>query len=263
MRSVRAAALALVLLGLAACPAYAQTSCDGVSLRSPYAGDTLRGSVPILGSARIDGFGFYKVEWASADDGAWSAVSGTLSRPVTHGLLDTWDTSRLPDGRYRLRLIVVDTSGQEPCQRSVDGLLVANSATYVVSPTVPLTPTLALRAARRDERSAQTPVPAASTVGQPAGESATEADRASTDHEADQTAVDAEGTSTPQDFPIQVATAADEGSDAAGDWHPDEVLRQMSESLGAARWPRAFGIGATVGILGALLLTIVLAWRSR
>lgn len=96
----------------------------------------MAGVEPILGSAWIDDFAFYKVEWAAATaPDTWSAVSTTKHQPVTHGLLDEWDTTRVPDGVYRLRLVAVNGAAQEVCIAVVEELHVSNLPTATPTPT--------------------------------------------------------------------------------------------------------------------------------
>lgn len=117
----------------------AQNPCASTHIQSPLQGDVLQGSIPVYGSARIDDFNFYKLEYASTwapDD--WWAVSTTRPAPVVSGLLDVWDTSRVDDGEYRLKLTAVDSIGQEVCRYTIAGLLVANQGTP--TPTATLTP---------------------------------------------------------------------------------------------------------------------------
>jgi hypothetical protein len=128
-RLVAVAAAAAGALTGGTAPAAAQ-GCANVAVRSPLGGDAVRGVVRVLGSARIDAFQFYKLEWAPAQaPESWSAVSDVRTEPVVNGLLDQWDTTRLPDGRYRLRLVVVDARADEVCRAIVDDLQVANRAT--------------------------------------------------------------------------------------------------------------------------------------
>lgn len=106
-------------------PAAAQAACRNVAIRSPVTGEAVTGTVPILGSAQIDEFNFYKLEWAPAGDPqAWRAVSDIRREPVINGLLDQWDTARLPDGAYRLKLTVVDQSSAEICRELVEDVVV-------------------------------------------------------------------------------------------------------------------------------------------
>ncbi|MCE7937364.1 MAG: hypothetical protein DYG90_01965 [Chloroflexi bacterium CFX6] len=124
-------------------PTLAQPGCGNVALRSPYRGEVVQGAVAILGSARIERFQFYKLEWAPVDDGErWSAVSDTVDQPMVNGLLDMWDTTGLPDGAYRLKLTVVDTDYQERCRVTVENVVVANIGTPAATetPTATVTP---------------------------------------------------------------------------------------------------------------------------
>lgn len=136
LRAVGGLLIALVAVVLGTLPEYtaAQSTCRNVAIRSPFAGTRVRGIVPILGSARIDGFGFYKLEWASeAVAETWSAVSAIRADPVVNGTLDSWDTRSVSDGQYRLKLTVVDAAGQEPCRVTVSGIRVANAVTATVT----------------------------------------------------------------------------------------------------------------------------------
>lgn len=113
-----------------------QGTCTETAIENPKDGDSLAGQVAVFGSARIDDFSFFKVEAASyASPGTWSAVSSTIGTPVLRGLLDVWDTTRVPDGQYMLKLTVVNPNGQEVCSAIVVGLYVGNNATATPSPT--------------------------------------------------------------------------------------------------------------------------------
>jgi hypothetical protein len=142
LAAVCAAALAVAASApSAAAPARlaaTQIRCGDATIRSPQQGDTLLGSIPISGSARIDDFNFYKLEYAHASNpDAWSAVSSTKPDPVVGGMLDVWNTQTVPDGPYYLKLTVVDPIGQEVCRFTVADLYVANMGT----PTPSATPT--------------------------------------------------------------------------------------------------------------------------
>ncbi|MBI3942158.1 MAG: hypothetical protein HY326_04025 [Chloroflexi bacterium] len=119
-------------------------SCVGVGITSPRNNAILRGTVEINGSANIADFNFYKVEFLAANNPTqWSAVSTTYNQPVTNGRLDSWTTTRVPDGPYSLRLVVVDKRAQEACTTVITGLVIANTQpTATVTPTeVSATPT--------------------------------------------------------------------------------------------------------------------------
>ena len=83
-----------------------------VCIKSPTANARVSGVLQILGTANIAQFQFYKVEYGLSEEPAeWHSVSDIHRRPVADGLLDTWNTSGFPPGVYKLRLTVVDVTG--------------------------------------------------------------------------------------------------------------------------------------------------------
>ena len=260
----------VVLLSLAAARApsvHAQVSCREVAISRPFGGEAVRGIVPILGSARIDGFGFYKVEWASAaepDD--WKAVSETYATPVVHGLLDSWDTTRRPDGPYRLRLVVVDQTGQEPCRQVLEGVLVESDEREGAIATSTITPTVEIRAARPGEM----PPPSERSVAA-AGPDTGRAD------EAPGEAAAATGTPTSSlqsdlsrlvrpDHPVELVHPEDEAAATAEASAASRNLDVLDpESLASAvdlrSWPVAFAAGAVAAVLLATFLLILVGLR--
>ena len=114
----------------------AQADCQGVAIRSPFAGDVISGTIDILGSARIAGFQFYKLEWApETEPESWRAVSSTIDRQVSNGRLDSWDSRALPDGIYRLKLTAVDDQANEVCRMLVAPLWLANAGPALPTPS--------------------------------------------------------------------------------------------------------------------------------
>lgn len=85
---------------------------SGVRITSPGNGQQVSGTVNVVGTASIENFQFYKVEY---NDGNGFAVIGDVVRqPVTGGLLATWNAVGFPGGTYTLRLTVVDVTGNYP-----------------------------------------------------------------------------------------------------------------------------------------------------
>jgi hypothetical protein len=90
------------------------------TLTSPQDGESISGIVKILGTADIQNFAFYKVEYRSlTPESSWLTVSaGTV--PVCEGKceiseeLGSWDTSLVSPGEYDFRLVVTDTVGNAP-----------------------------------------------------------------------------------------------------------------------------------------------------
>jgi len=87
-----------------------------VEITSPKDGEQVSGVVKIIGTARIDNFGFYKYEIARPGETVWLSLNAGQN-PVDNGELGDWITDVLPPGEYLLRLLVTDNQGQAmpPC----------------------------------------------------------------------------------------------------------------------------------------------------
>ncbi len=81
----------------------------------PTEGAVLSGSIQIIGSANIDNFQFYKVEIGQGEQpSGWTIFTVLHNEAVPGGLLDVLDASAFPPGVYKLRLTVVDITGNYP-----------------------------------------------------------------------------------------------------------------------------------------------------
>ena len=103
----------------------------------------VRGVVPIVGSALDPQFWKYEVYYATEPNPGerWTTIGGVHETPVQDGLLETWDTTILPDGAYTLRLRVVDKTGNYR-EVFVHGVQVVNAApTETPQPTSTPKPT--------------------------------------------------------------------------------------------------------------------------
>lgn len=82
-------------------------------MTQPTDGASVSGAVEIVGTATADSFQFYKVEYQaiSAGQDEWVAVGEVGTVAVENGRLAMWDMAVLPPGQYRLRLTVVDVTG--------------------------------------------------------------------------------------------------------------------------------------------------------
>ncbi len=76
----------------------------------PAPGSAIRGNVHIVGSANAESFQRYKVEWWAQGGSGWAFLL-ERNTPVVNGELLMLNTSTVPEGRYGLRLTVVDPSG--------------------------------------------------------------------------------------------------------------------------------------------------------
>lgn len=117
-------------------------------ITSPRANAQVRGSVDIIGSARLgQEFQFYKVEYASsAIPDLWVVIGDTHDQEKTNERLEIWHTSGLPDGAYYLRLVVVKQDGNyeqtDPLRVNVANAEPAPTHTPEESPTP--TPTIVI-----------------------------------------------------------------------------------------------------------------------
>jgi len=83
-----------------------------VQITSPEVSQEIRGIVPIIGSALVSDFQYYKVEYGNGPDPSqWFVIGSMHEVPVVNGQLEIWDTTRLPDGVYSLRLRAVKRDG--------------------------------------------------------------------------------------------------------------------------------------------------------
>lgn len=83
-----------------------------VQITSPEVSQEIRGIVPIIGSALVPDFQYYKVEYGNGPDPSqWFLIGSMREAPVVNGQLEIWDTTRLPDGVYSLRLRAVRRDG--------------------------------------------------------------------------------------------------------------------------------------------------------
>lgn len=87
-----------------------------VDLIIPENGVEISGVVPVVGTADIPNFGFYKFEIKRPDESVWLTIQAG-NRPVQSAKLGDWDTTRLSPGEYQLALVVVDNQAKAsaPC----------------------------------------------------------------------------------------------------------------------------------------------------
>lgn len=109
-RSSPALATACALLALAAAlvpHAAARAQAPGFAqITQPASGDALSGLVTIYGTADHPAFVAYDLAFAYADNptNTWFPLGEPATLPVVDGRLGLWDTSRIVDGDYVLRL---------------------------------------------------------------------------------------------------------------------------------------------------------------
>lgn len=87
-----------------------------LEISMPKTGEEVQGIVPVMGTASIANFGFYKFEIKRPSETVWLTIQAG-NMPKTGDKLGDWDTTRLTPGEYQLGLVVVDNQAQasEPC----------------------------------------------------------------------------------------------------------------------------------------------------
>jgi hypothetical protein len=81
-----------------------------IDITTPKPGDTVKGSIELIGTANIPNFGFYKYEFAPLGSDTWATIVAN-NLVVQDGNLGNWDTSAITPGDYQLRLVVSDNQG--------------------------------------------------------------------------------------------------------------------------------------------------------
>jgi hypothetical protein len=87
-----------------------------VAITMPKDGEEVSGITPIVGSATIPDFGFYKFEIKRPEESTWLTIQAGNTPQIDNKLGD-WDTTRLAPGEYQLALVVVDNEARAsaPC----------------------------------------------------------------------------------------------------------------------------------------------------
>ena len=105
-----------------ATPAVVAPSCPnpGVCITSPGNRARVAGRVAIRGTANIDSFQFYKIEYSIGEQpGSWNVAGNLVRQPVANGVLGELDTMALPNGSCWIQLTVVDRTGNFPAPSRV------------------------------------------------------------------------------------------------------------------------------------------------
>ncbi len=89
--------------------AYGSPVASGpVSITGPMPYQYVSGGVVITGSANIDNFAFYRMEFGQGlNPASWNQLGGDHNSPVQNGPLEFWDTGGLVEGLYTLQLTVI------------------------------------------------------------------------------------------------------------------------------------------------------------
>ena len=87
-----------------------------VEITYPEDGETVSGTVELLGSMNIDNFGSYKYEYTSAGTIEWITIAAGNELRLNESL-GYWYTNSLTPGGYLLQLVPLNNAGEEltPC----------------------------------------------------------------------------------------------------------------------------------------------------
>ena len=81
----------------------------------PAASQVITEPLTIWGTASIEAFQFYKIEYGLGETPEqWHSIGDVHTAPVVDGVLSTWDPAGFPNGILKLRLTVVDITGNYP-----------------------------------------------------------------------------------------------------------------------------------------------------
>ena len=96
-------------------------------ITSPANGATVRGDVAFYGTAVADDFQFFKLEaLGPGTGGSWASLLGrVVYTPVQDGLLGTASLALWEPGAYAVRLVVIDSTGNEATSCALNLTLVA------------------------------------------------------------------------------------------------------------------------------------------
>ncbi len=91
-----------------------------VQIVTPHDRAKVSGTLHIVGTASVDDFQFYKLEYGPGHaplDSQWISIGETVHRKVVDSTLGVWYVGNMPAGDYTLRLTAVFNTGQteRPC----------------------------------------------------------------------------------------------------------------------------------------------------
>jgi LysM repeat protein len=92
-------------------PKPSKPGCEHLTLPKP--GAVLRGVIHAKGTAVIEDFWYYKLEYRADGLDNWHYITGEHD-PVVDDYLGSFDTRIVPNGTYFFRLVIVDRTGNYP-----------------------------------------------------------------------------------------------------------------------------------------------------
>ncbi len=145
---MRHACRLLLIVFLVLLPAQVAAQQSAPLITAPTEGQVIHGLVNVFGSSAGEGMILAELSFAyAADPTVWFPIA-QIEQAVEQGLLAVWDTTRIADGEYHLRLRVLFQDGTTR-EAVVHNLRVRNTSptetpSPVPTPTLSPTPTLPL-----------------------------------------------------------------------------------------------------------------------
>ncbi len=113
-----------------------------VEIVEPREGSVVEGIVPVYGSARMDDFSHYEVQYGIGDNPiGWGGVA-RQDFPLEDGVLAAWNTRELKNGLYSLRVVAFDGRGNSAASPAVRVTVMNPTPTATPTPTHTGTPTM-------------------------------------------------------------------------------------------------------------------------
>ncbi len=116
-------------------PVHAAQVEGHAEISRPAVGDSVSGVVTILGSASSPSFDHFELSFGYDPNptDTWFPIGDVVSTQVSFGRLGLWDTTRITDGTYALRLIVTLDDGSV-LEDIVEGIEVRSSGPGRLAP---------------------------------------------------------------------------------------------------------------------------------
>ena len=128
-----------------------------VTLEAPDG--ALSGVVEVRGTTEIGDFGHYVVEYGlGSSPKKWERITAEIKNPVPNGVLCRWDTRKLREGTYTLRVLVYDRQGRG---YEAQGVVTLGMVTATPQATVTEMPTASPKVSPTAEDATLTPEPTA------------------------------------------------------------------------------------------------------
>jgi hypothetical protein len=119
-------AMLVYLISFIALSGWAFQSTDIPEISKPERGQVLQGAVTITGSSRVPGFQSAEIAFSyDAEPSSTWFVFHESQEPVERGELAVWDTTKISDGNYQLRLRVY-LEDDEEVETVIRGLRIRN-----------------------------------------------------------------------------------------------------------------------------------------